>query len=170
MWKKGRELGIDKSQDQKKIREVALCAVLPLLPRTDVIDGWKYITRQETEDSDVLKFRNYMVNEWLKPEYIDKWCVFGERHRTTNYLEGWHHKLNAAVGKKKPNIMHFLNELEKDSAFNEVRCIQIKSGAKRLKNRMKKTILNDEFIDAAQLELLNSKSMSVGHFLEMMRH
>lgn len=48
-----------------------------------------------------------MIQQWIKPrnaEFKKTWCVFNERHRTTNFLEGWHHALNNAVGKKKPSI------------------------------------------------------------------
>lgn len=109
VWKKGRELGLVKSKDIKKKRMVSLSAVLPLLPQAEIRNGWDYIIRDENEDSDVANFKTYMEKQWLEDSFIKVWCAFGEKHRTTNALESWHHKLNSAVGQKGPNIMNLLN-------------------------------------------------------------
>lgn len=58
------------------------------------MEGWFYVAGESPGDVNSGKFRNYMLNEWLRDEkYIDIWCVFGERHRTTNVLESWHHTI-----------------------------------------------------------------------------
>ncbi|KAH9645023.1 hypothetical protein HF086_003353 [Spodoptera exigua] len=100
IWAKGRELSLTNTKDIKKRRLVALSAVLPLLPKTEVMNGWAYIMRHENDDSAVKKFKAYMEKQWLKDKFIPIWNAFGEKHRTTNSLESWHHKLNCTVGKK----------------------------------------------------------------------
>lgn len=127
IWRKGRDLEITKSSNPAKIREVALSAVLPLLPPSEVINGWSYITRKQTEDENIIKFRAYMTKQWLKEDFIQTWNVFGSQHRTTNCLEGWHNKLNREVGKKKPNILHFLNIIQKDASLVTVRHTMVKT-------------------------------------------
>ncbi|KAL0882614.1 hypothetical protein ABMA27_001051 [Loxostege sticticalis] len=99
IWKKGRELNLTKSIILK--RQIELAAVLPLLPENLIMEGWFYVASQspDTENSD--RFRQYVISQWIKEDFIKVVCVYGERHRTTNFLEGWHHKLNAAISKKK---------------------------------------------------------------------
>jgi hypothetical protein len=87
IWNKGRDLKLSTSTDRHKFREVALTAVLPLLPESEIRNGWLYITRRDTMDPDILKFRKYVETQWLEDDFIPVWCVFGERHRTTNAVE-----------------------------------------------------------------------------------
>lgn len=168
IWDKGRKLGITKSNDINKIREVALSAVLPLLPPNEILNGWMYITRKNKQDDDIRKFRAYMEKQWLTDEYIKVWCVYGEQHRTTNFSESWHHKLKQDIGKKNPNIIHFLKTLVKDEAYYSVCNNMITNKMKPLKKRKKKYVLNDEFIQETQMELLHG-IMTVGHCLETLR-
>lgn len=169
VWEKARKLQITKSKDVKKIREVALSAVLPLLPAHEISNGWKYITRYSTQEEDLKKFRKYFEEQWLKEEFIPIWCAYGEQHRTTNFLEAWNHKLNQEIGKKNPNIIHLLNVLVKDSAYFSV-CDNInKTKMTPFKKRKKNNVLTDQFILEIQLELLHG-NISVGHFLETVRH
>lgn len=167
IWEKGRKLGITKSKDPKKIREVALTAVLPLLPAHEIQNGWKYITRHSTQEDDMKKFRSYVDHQWIKEEFISTWCVYGEQHRTNNSLEAWNHKLNKTVGKKNPNIIHLLEVLVKDSAYFKV-CDTINKNREPLKKRQKKYVLTDDFILETQLDLIHG-NITVGHFLEILR-
>lgn len=105
-----------------------------------------------------------MTKQWLKEDFIQTWNVYGSQHRTTNCLEGWHNKLNREVGKKEPNIIHFLNIIQKDASLVTVRHTMIKN-IFFFKERLKKYVLKDEFIQEMQMEFLHV-DMSVGHFLE----
>jgi hypothetical protein len=96
---------------------VALSAVLPLLLKSEIMTGWYYIVRRINDDPKAVKFKKYMVKQWLQDECMSMWCAYGEQHRTTNALEAWHSKLNRAVSKKKPNLMHSLEILKGDAAF-----------------------------------------------------
>lgn len=44
-----------------------------------------------------------MERQWLIEEFINVWSVYGQQYRTTNYIEGWHNKLNHEFGTKHPN-------------------------------------------------------------------
>lgn len=171
IFKKGRELKMTKSDDIKMRRMVQLSAVLPLLPQNEIINGWVYINaRYGTEEKEKKKFIKYMEKQWLREEFIKTWCVFGEVHRTTNALESWHNKLNKTVGKKNPNMMHFLQTLKEDSSLHTVRNIQRQNNIRPCKKiRAQKSMLKDEFIKEAQLEL-SQGLMTVGHFLEVLRN
>ena len=156
IWKKGRDLKLTTSADIFKFREVALTTVLPLLPETEIRNGWLYITHRDTTDPDILKIRKYVEVQWLKDDFIPVWCVFGERHRTTNAVR-WHHKLNSAMSKKNPNIMHALSVLREDACFFFVKKMQISQKKEPSNKRKKKYVYSDQFIQETQLELVNAK-------------
>lgn len=101
------------------MRLVGLCAVLPLLPEEKFLEGWAYIYKRYGIDGDkqINKFIKYMEKQWLIDDFIKVWCVYGDTHRTTNFLEGCHNKLNKAVGKISPNLMQLLHVLKEDSSF-----------------------------------------------------
>lgn len=141
IWNKGRDLKLTTSADIFKFREVALTTVLPLLPETEIRNGWLYITHRDTTDPDILKFRKYVEVQWLKDDFIPVWCVFGERHRTTNAVAGWHHKLNSAMSKKNPNIMHALSVLREDACFFFVKKMQISKKKRTVQQTKKKVCL-----------------------------
>lgn len=112
IWRKGRELNLTKHKTLR--RQVALSAVLPLLPEERIFEGWFYIASESPDDSQSEKFRQYMLSQWLQSNFVKVWCSFGKRHRTNNFAEGWHFKLNSAIGKKKPNILKLLTVLHQD--------------------------------------------------------
>lgn len=168
VWAKAKELGITKSNHPSKIREVQLSAVLPLLPATKIMKGWSYITRKPCEDENIKKIRTYMERQWLKEEFMNVWSVYGQQHRTTNYIEGWHNKLNHEIGTKHPNLVHLLSVLRQDSSYSNVCNSRIKQ-KNPLKERKATQIFRDEFIQEIQLEFVHGE-MTVGHFLETLRH
>lgn len=170
IFKKGRELHITNTQDPKKKRMVSLSAVLPLLPQEEIMNGWEYIiSRYDDNDPQIQKFVNYMKKQWLHEDFLKVWCAFGETHRTTNFIEGWHHKLNKAVGKKNPNLMQLLLILKEDSQLYTVRNIQHQNNTQPSRKRLSKSILNDNFIQDAQMDFVNG-TITIGTLLEILRH
>lgn len=160
VWKKGRTLGLTKSKILR--RQVALSAVLPLLPENCIMEGWFYIADQSPDDSKSTQFRKYMLSWWLRPNFIKTWCSFGIRHRTNNFVEGWHCKLNNAVGRQHPTIIKLLTVLYQDANLFSVKAKQSP------KRRTQNSIQNDEFIMANQMKLVNGE-ITVGHCLEILR-
>lgn len=160
VWKKGRELDLTKSKILR--RQVALSAVLPLLPENRIIEGWFYVANQSPDDSQSTKFRNYMISQWLRPHLIKIWCSYGKRHRTNNFAEGWHCKLNNAVGRKNPTILKLLTILHQDANLYTVKSTQSP------KRRTQNSIQTDEFIKECQTKLVSAE-ITVGHFLEILR-
>jgi hypothetical protein len=122
IWKKGGELGLNKSKFLRK--QVALSAVLPLLPEDKIIEGWFYIASLSPDGEQSKKFRKYMLQFWLKDDFPKVWCVFGAKHRTTNALEGWHNKLNRKINKKFPSLLRLLNVLYEDNKISIIKSIQ----------------------------------------------
>lgn len=108
-----------------------------------------------------------MNRNWLSKNIIERMCVFGQRHRTTNYLESWHFMLNGEVGKKACNLHQLLNILVSDASYQKVRSLQVKNKI-NLKKRDNIYIERDRLIQNAQMQLING-DISVGHFLEKLR-
>lgn len=162
IWKKGKGLGLTKSKYLRK--QVALSAVLPLLPEEKIFEGWFYIAAQSPDDEKSKEFRKYMLRNWLKDNFLKVWCVFGAKHRTTNALESWHNKLNKKILKKSPSLLRLLNVLYEDITLSIVKSMQNQPS----KLRLDKYIQNDQNIQDAQMELING-DITVGHFLEKLR-
>ncbi|XP_013198864.1 uncharacterized protein LOC132904259 [Amyelois transitella] len=162
VWKKGKDLGLTKSKITR--RQVALCAVLPYLPQDQIFNGWFYIAAHSPDDKKSKIFRKYMVTQWLRDDFIPLWCVFGERHRTTNNLESWHNKLNKLIKKKQPNIVELIKALQSDASYYEV----ISQQDRNVCNRLKQSIHWDNFILEKTLEFIDGQ-ITIGHLLEMLR-
>ncbi|KAF9424371.1 hypothetical protein HW555_000510 [Spodoptera exigua] len=103
IWKKAEQLNLSKNKITRK--HVALLTVLAHLPPEAVTDGYLYIMEDSPTDEAVTKFNDYFVKQWFENNLMkDKWCCYGERHRTTNKLEGWHAMLNRTlVAAQEPN-------------------------------------------------------------------
>lgn len=101
LWRKAKSFKLTR---KRKNRVVGLCCVLPLLPKDCIMDGFHYIVSQidDIEDkSDLEKFIQFKRQ--------DSWNVFGRRHRTTNYTEGWHRAINGMFKTRPATIVQFLN-------------------------------------------------------------
>jgi hypothetical protein len=74
---------------------------------------------QELTDSPLLvehptltELSTYYANTWLNGEYeLRMWNVNEETTRTNNSVEGWHHRLNKAVGRVHPNVLDLVENL-----------------------------------------------------------
>lgn len=118
IWKKAEQLKLSKNKITRK--HVALLTVLAHLPPEAVNDGFLYIMEDSPTDEAVTKFNDYFVKQWFENNLMkDKWCCYGERHRTTNKLEGWHAMLNRTLGKSS-NLVQFLKTLEDDSIYQKI--------------------------------------------------
>jgi hypothetical protein len=166
VWKKGKELQLTKLKSTR--RQVALSAVLPLLPQNEIFNGWWYVAAQSPDDKNSKIFRDYMFKQWLRDDFINVWCVFGQRHRTTNSLEAWHSKLNKTIKKKQPNMIEMLKALYTDASYYKTRSIQIENKIPSTQRHSKEAMLRENFIQETTTELVTGQ-ISVGHFLEKMR-
>lgn len=60
VWKKARKLGLTKSKGNKGI--VALCAALPLVPKSYLTSAWAYLKCRMSANKEMKTFRTYMIN------------------------------------------------------------------------------------------------------------
>ncbi|KAL0860070.1 hypothetical protein ABMA27_010385 [Loxostege sticticalis] len=164
LGRKLKSLNLNKNQFYRRC--ASLCKILALLPENKIHEGWIYIKTEYTNYPEVLPFLNYFENQWMRDSMKHIWCAWGERHCTTNFLEGWHFKLNSGI-RRNNNIVHVLNALRKDAALRTVNLKQ-QTAQTPAENRGKLTKLRERFIRECQTELL-SGAISVGHYLEKLR-
>ncbi|XP_053618109.1 uncharacterized protein LOC128679717 [Plodia interpunctella] len=166
VWKKAKALNLTK---EKRLRKhVALSALLPLLPREFISDGWCYLMEDSPESNEIQQFNDYMVTQWLEDEnFVNIWCVHNQRHRTTNAVESWHKKLNSTLP-KKPNLFQLLKVLKDDASLQKVNIKKHNFELPNPKRRLTKVIANDNWFKHVTNELLSGK-ITVGHCLEKLR-
>ena len=51
--------------------------------------------------------------------------------RTTNHVDGWHHKINNLLRHSHPNIYTLIDIIRKEKAVNEVKLFQHANGGKQ---------------------------------------
>lgn len=169
LWRKAKILGL--SKDKHKRRIISLCTNLALLPENEIVSGWGYIQNEMMENCEsMMKFKDYFDNYWMKGDYHTIWSVYGERHRTNNAVEGWHHKINNLVTKGHVNLLQILHILRDDSLLSSYRnnVLQTPSTSKKRCKRRKTDLFNDDYIIDAQMQLISGQ-IGIGHFLEKMR-
>lgn len=108
LWRKVQEIGLTcEYKENEDIRLlIQMCAALAFLKIEDVQDGWVEIHSQAPQNPKLSAFFDYFVEQWLENDEmpIDLWNCHGRRHRTTNAVEGWHHKVNNLLGRPNPKI------------------------------------------------------------------
>ncbi|XP_061722098.1 uncharacterized protein LOC133528658 [Cydia pomonella] len=166
IWKMGKELKLTKNKEMRRI--ISLSAALPLLPFHKIKGGWSYIESQMRRELKMEDFQHYFKTFWLKNDnFIAQWCVFRYRHRTNNYAEAWHFKINDK-NNRKISLYALLKKLYKNSVVNRNTYLAITVQKKAPKKRGMKYILRDQFIENAQNQLV-AGNITVGHFLDMLR-
>lgn len=79
-----------------------MCSIVPLIPANLIPVAWQHILESSPDNEEMRKFRRYFERHMSSTTLS---CA-GERHRTTNALEGWHQRLNGLS--QKGQIFIFL--------------------------------------------------------------
>lgn len=171
IWRKVQNLGLATiyQSDPDLYKFVRRAAVLPLVPQTLIDDVWLEAMAHSPDTESARLFADYMVETWLEGLFSrTSWNHFDtDGHRTTNHLEGWHHKLNRLTMKAHPNVFELIAVLQTEQAANEVKILQLEGGsapvAKRRKYRnidQRLTTLKDRFLrgDITVLKYADSAS------------
>ncbi|XP_062584465.1 uncharacterized protein LOC134246160 [Saccostrea cucullata] len=113
IWRKVQSCGLTTQfrEDEDFHRLVRRAAVLPLVPEQQVEDVWfEALQDNEDDNQDVGRFKD------------------NEGPRTTNAVEGWHHKFNRMCRRPHPNLFMFVQLIQKEQAANEAKMIQLAAG------------------------------------------
>ncbi|KAL0868257.1 hypothetical protein ABMA27_007788 [Loxostege sticticalis] len=115
IWKKAKELNLTNRKETRQI--IRKIAILPLLPAENIPEGCQKLT-EIIENESLLPlfetFLKYFAKQWYPRMNPSLLSCSGQRHRTTNALEGWHHRINVKIP-KRPSLFLFLQKLRKEA-------------------------------------------------------
>lgn len=162
LQKRGKELGLNENSIFRK--HVALCTVLPYLPPDDLDDAWLYIMSESPQDNKVTAFNDYMVTQWIDHKlWSNKWCCYGQAHKTNNYAETHYSAINKAIHKNNKNICIVLRVLQENCKnYAEIRKKIETSKSQKLAEIKNKLIDNI-------IEEYKNGIISLGHCIEKLR-
>lgn len=109
--KKAKDLKLYDSREGRNITRMTAC--LPLLPGNYIRSCWESILEDASQTRELKAFTTYFEGQWLKKFSPDLLSCSENMHRTTNALEGWHHRLGVKFP-KKPQVCHFVQKLIKE--------------------------------------------------------
>ena len=129
------------------------------------MDKFENIERSEV-------FFDYFTDTW-----IDNKCPFPRNlwnyyqfkgARTTNGVEGWHHRLNSNIISPNPNLYKVIDELKRDFAFNRATIQQISNSTSKPPRNKKFIYRNQRIIDL--MERYANGSLSLNDYFEKISH
>lgn len=119
LWRRVQELGLTNDyRENEEIRvHIRMCAALAFLKPEHVEEGFAEIHSQAPENEKLTKFFDYFVDQWLENTEIpvSLWSCYQRRHRTTNAVEGWHHRINSILLNPKPKVKDVVKCLKKEA-------------------------------------------------------
>lgn len=108
-------------------------------------------------------FRSYYEKQWLLRIPTTILSCSNNKHRTTNLLEGWHHRIAVKLP-KNPNLYNFLHKIRKESIRYDYK-IRNSLFYSVHKNRRKSDIAFDCKYEK-YLKLLGCQKMSPLHLIQ----
>lgn len=114
IWKKAKQIKLSKIRSGRKI--LRLVSYIPLLPADRIAEAWNTILTLAPDYEEMISFKKYFERQWLTIFSPSLLSCYKLLHRTTNCLEGWHHRLNAKMG-LHPSLFRFIFKLKKESKF-----------------------------------------------------
>lgn len=134
MWRKVQYCGLVADfKDNEEVKKLVLRAsVLPLVPLASVEDVWFQTLEECDNDSvPVSKFKDYVTEQWVEGDRRSWNHYENDGPRTTNHVEGWHHKINNQLRHCHPNIYTLIDLVQKEQAANEAKLFQHANGGKQ---------------------------------------
>lgn len=136
LWRKVQSCGLQNeySNNDDINKFVRRAMALPLVPVEKVEDVWFQVLEEvDSDDRSVVDFSDYVTETWVENN-CPMWNHYEtEGPRTTNHLEGWHHKLNNQMHRAYPNIFTIIKLLQTFQSANEIKIIQLAASGKRRK-------------------------------------
>ncbi|KAI5640248.1 MULE transposase domain-containing protein [Phthorimaea operculella] len=160
IWRKAEEIGLTTTQDGKTLTRMT--ANLPLLPTSQIREGWQSILSNNFENNDaMIEFKTYFEKQWMRQPELIACCR--ERHRTTNMLEAWHRRMSVRMT-RKPTLILFLYRLRKEARYQD---LKIKGSIGKAANRTKKGVTFEKKYKQ-EMQKLNRHEISTYEFLSNM--
>ena len=126
-------------------------AALAFIPGCEINDLWCEIMDKFNHVPNGERFFDYFTDTWLDdgckfPRTLWNYYDF-DGPRTTNGLEGWHHRLNANIGTTSPNLYVVIEELKQDFAFNMASLRQLEKSTIKPPKRKQFVVRNQRLMD-----------------------
>lgn len=123
LLKKSKEIGLSSTIEGDYITKLFIR--LALLPANTIPEAYLSICDKVSDHDNELfsKFNDYFNKEWLTKINGSLFSCYGEKYRTTNSIEGWHHRINTKIS-KKCSLFYFLELLAKEARYQDVRIKQ----------------------------------------------
>jgi len=171
LWRKVQSMGLVRSyRESSELRlTIRRCAALAFMKPEDMDEGWLYIHENAPGNPNLTQFLDYFVDQWMENPVLPPniWSCYGRRHRTTNSVEGWHHKLNSRLGRSHPKIREVINCLKTEAESSNLRISRERLNLE-CKRRKMCYIKQDERIQRATLAY--EESGDVPRFLNTICH
>lgn len=134
IWRNVQSRGlVNDYKNNEEVRKLVLrAAVLPLVPPPSVEDVWfNALEDCDIDTPQVMRFKDYVTENWVEGNRLSWNHYDNNGPRTTNHVEGWHHKINNLLYHSHPNLYTLIDIIRKEQATNEVKLIQHANGGKQ---------------------------------------
>ncbi|KAJ8322426.1 hypothetical protein KUTeg_000022 [Tegillarca granosa] len=167
LWRKIQSCGLqsDYSNNDDINKFVRRTMTLSLVPVEKIEDVWfQTLGEVDSDDRSVVDFSDYVTETWVENN-CPMWNHYEtEGPRTTNHLEGWHHKLNNQMHRAHPYIIKLLQTFQ---SANEIKIIQLAAGGKKRKKEKQVSGFGDKAstVEREQINVMDYTG-AVSHILK----
>ena len=110
----------------RKLLAVAFLPVIAIRPAFIAFESHRLTQRNPA----IRSLLDYYSATWLDGDYaLVMWNVHGQATRTNNRVEGWHSRLNKAIGAPHPNTHQLVDALKVEQAATELTVTRARLGA-----------------------------------------
>lgn len=163
VWRMSKKLKLNKTKEGRS--STRKCAIIPLVPANRIHQTWQHILDTAPDTREMRKFRVYFENTWYPNQSASTISVAKQRHRTTNSLEGWHHRLNKRIP-KKPNLYLFIHKLRQEANHWDRKITNALFKSPLLKNRRKQCDIDFDRRYRCYLKKLERNLITIPTFLQ----
>lgn len=148
---------------------------LALVPPIRIDQGFQAAIANAPNVVGVDNMNDYMRNTYIGPNALfhrQTWNCFGQKNRTINVCEGYHHVINDKFRGVRPDPFKFINFLKEQEGCIERRVAQLQVGAPP-KKRKAVYVLVDESLDRLRNQYFGARMPNMAgllHYMDAVAH
>lgn len=171
LYRKVIEVGLQAqyNMEDSPVKRWVLSAIgLAFVPCEDVVETFLQLQDEiDEENDDMIRLEDiaeYLDRTYIRgrpargrrravpPRYpLEMWNVYNrtidDEARTNNAVEGWHHKFNKMVNKRRVSMFSLLDEIRNEQNDTEAAILQLNTGQRNIRQALgKKTVIRNERI------------------------
>lgn len=159
VWKYSKKIKLNSTSEGRNVTRMV--AMFPLLPESYISVAWRHILDNAPNSQEMTRFRRYFETQWFPKLPASILSCAGQRHRTTNCLEGWHRRINGRMGKSH-SLYDFLFKLRKEAKFWDQRISDSLFKKMRNKRRLRDVTFDKKY--ERYLNLLENNILDLPSF------